>query len=141
MSDMTLFRRINWQWVGVGYCFFVVFHLLPSYYLIRFSLNFEMASSAKTLWLFAGLAVIGFLIGFRSRGFTVFEPAISAILYDATLIMAFQEFWGRWFMGRHTYGMVFVWAAATFIIAGGSAWVGELVQRRKENLKAKQETV
>lgn len=121
---MNVLKRIDWRWVGIGYCFFVVFHLLPLYLI---------AGSAGTedgFWLFAGPALIAFYIGYRSRGVTIAEPAIAAALYDCTLLLEFKNFWGR--TPLHAMGIVYVWGVATLVIAVLSAWLGEVVQARKQ---------
>ncbi|MBI4427907.1 MAG: hypothetical protein HY562_02195 [Ignavibacteriales bacterium] len=125
------FKKIDWRWVGVGYCLFVVFHLMPSYLLLglaRFGLADELS---KGIWLFAGLAVIGWYIGYRSRGVTILEPSISAFVYTLTLALFFDRFWGRSFSMRSA-GLIYVWTLGGFVIAFVSAWIGELWQARKQ---------
>ena len=119
--------KIDWKWVGIGYCFFVVFHLLPSYVISGF--NMQMDIAAQGLWLFIGLAVIAFYIGYRSRGVTILEPAISAFLYDITLLLEFHNFWGR--AVSHSYGIIYVWGILTLVLTICSAWLGEVFQARK----------
>ncbi len=124
------FKRIDWRWVGIGYCFFIVYHLLPAFLLLVFARNGLTGETAKAIWLFVGLAVIGAYIGYRSSGITILEPAISALLYMATLTLLFEEFWGRSF-GPRSVGLIYFWIVGGFLIAFVSAWVGELVQARK----------
>jgi len=121
---MNLFKKIDWRWVGIGYCFFVVFHLLPTYFMI------DMDPMEQGFWLFVGLAVIGFYIGYRSRGITIVEPAISAFLYDLTLLLEFKDLWGRTL--SHSWGILYVWGLSTLIITVFCAWMGEVFQARKE---------
>ncbi len=130
----TLFkmRPIDWTWVGVGYCFFVVFHLLPSY-LMMFGMPIDLLGMA--IWLFIPLAIIGFVIGRWSRGVTIIEPGLSALAYVLTLTLEFGHIWGRSFSLR-SGGIIYLWAVSSFVIAVTSAWVGELVQARKEQKKA-----
>lgn len=129
-------QQIDWRWVGIGYCFFVVFHLLPSYLAIFLSPLVSGGRMAdKGLWLFFGLAVIGYYIGYRSKGVTILEPAISSVLYLLTLSLLFERFWGR-AMTTRTIGLMIVWAALSFIISFVSAWIGELMQARKEMKRA-----
>jgi len=125
------FTKLDWPWIGVGYCFFVVFHLLPSYLLLGLESFGDIPALLKIVWLFLGLAVIGFYIGYRSRGVTIWEPAISALLYDLTLAFEFSDFWGR--SVYNSLGVFFVWVVATLVITIASAWDGEMVQARREN--------
>jgi len=125
--------KINWKWVGIGYCFFVVFHLLPSYVINGFNMGVDLG--AQGLWLFAGLAIIAFYIGYRSRGITILEPAISALLYDITLLLEFRDFWGR--IVSHSYGIIYVLGILTLVLTICSAWLGEVLQSRKKGKAAK----
>ena len=125
---------IDWKWVGIGYCFFIVFHLLPTYVLSGFALQSD--AIAGGIWLFFGLAVIAFYIGYKSRGVTIIEPAISALLYDATLLFEFHSLWGR--SPSHSPGLFIEWALITLVVAVAAAWLGELFQARK-NAKTAQD--
>lgn len=129
-TSIQPFKRIDWRWVGIGYCLYIVYHLLPSYLLLGLARYGLTGKLVKGMWLFIGLAVIGGYIGFRSRGITILEPAISALLYMATLALLFDQFWGRSF-GPRSVGLIYVWIVGGFVIAFVSAWVGELVQARK----------
>jgi hypothetical protein len=128
------FTKLDWRWIGVGYCFFVVFHLLPSYLFLGLTRLGDISALAKIVWLFFGLACIGFYIGYRSRGVTIWEPAIAAVLYDLTLMFEFSDFWGRSI--NNSWGIFLVWFAATLVITIVSAWEGEMVQAWRES-KAK----
>jgi hypothetical protein len=128
-------RKINWKWVGVGYCLFVVYHLLPSYVLLGFARFGMLGEAGKGIWLFIGFAVIAFYIGYRSRGITILEPAISSVLYVVTLTLLFEKFWGRSFSMRSA-GVIYVWIVGAGVIAFVSAWVGELWQSRKERARS-----
>lgn len=120
--------KIDWKWVGIGYCFFVVFHLLPSYLIMGFPFDRDFAGFG--IWLFVGLAIIAFYIGYRSRGITILEPTISAILYDITLLLEFNKFWGR--SVSHSWGTIYVWGILTLTLGISCAWLGEIVQSRKQ---------
>ena len=125
-------QKIDWRWVGIGDCFFVVFHLLPSYFLIFLSPLFSQTNMAdKGIWLFLGLGVIGFYIGYRSKGVTILEPALSSVLYLLTLTLLFERFWGR-SLNTRTMGLMLIWVVVGFVISFVSAWIGEILQARKE---------
>ncbi len=119
---------IDWKWVGIGYCLFVVYHLLPSYVINGFAL--QMDNTGRGIWLFFGLAIIAFYIGYKSKGVTIVEPAISAILYDITLLLEFRAFWGR--SVAHSLGIIYLWGILTLVLTIYSAWLGEFYQARKK---------
>ena len=120
--------KIDWKWVGIGYCLFVVFHLLPTYLISGFTL--DQYNLGRGIWLFLGLAIIAFYIGYRSRGITILEPAISAILYDITLLLEFNDLWGR--TVSHSWGIIYVWGILTLTLTICCAWLGEIFQARKQ---------
>jgi hypothetical protein len=120
--------KIDWKWVGVGYCLFIVFQLLPTYLLNGFTL-YE-SNLGTGFWLFVGVAIIAFYIGYRSRGRTILEPAISAILYDITLLLEFNRLWGR--SASHSLGIIYVWGILTLTIAICCAWLGEAFQAKRQ---------
>ncbi|MBI3006121.1 MAG: hypothetical protein HYY49_12005 [Ignavibacteriales bacterium] len=134
-TSVRPFKVIDWKWVGLGYCFYVVYHLLPSYLLLGLTQFGWTDELAKGICLFAGLALIGFYIGYRSQGVTILEPAISAIVYILTLALLFDRFWGRSFSIRSA-GLIYVWILGGFVIAFVSAWIGELWQARRQSAKA-----
>lgn len=122
--------RIDWRWVGLGYCFFVVFHLLPSYLFNILSIVQE-GSLVLSFWLLAGLVLIGVYIGYRSTGYTILEPAIAALLYTITIFLRAGDFWGETWNSQSA-GMLFVGMVAAFLLAMLGAWIGEKLQVSKE---------
>ena len=122
--------QINWKWVGIGYCFFVVFHLLPSYIINGFYFNMEDLAG-RGIWLFFGLAIIAFYIGYRSRGVTILEPAISALFYDITLLLEFRSFWGR--TVSHSWGIIYVWGILTFGTSDLQRMAGRIISSENES--------
>lgn len=131
---IELSGTIDWKWVGVGFCFFVVFHLLPSYLLWGFRGVWIGSRIGVALWLFFGMALTGMAIGYTSRGVTIIEPGISAVVYSVVLVLAFHRFWDSpW--NIVAIAEILAWASAACVIAIASAWVGELLQLKKEQQK------
>ena len=127
---------IDWKWVGLGYCFFVVFHLLPAYTLLQFSFLGKVSNALRTLWLLVGLLVIGVYIGYRSRGFTVVEPAISAVLYVATLFFKAEDFVGMRVSSR-SFALMLIAGGVAFLLALIGAWIGEMLQASEKRITSR----
>ncbi len=148
--------KVDWRWVGVGFCFFVVFHLLPSYVIIGFFTalfnpvrtpsflaavyNFGLFSQpglgkiGAAFWLSVGPAIVGMYIGYRSRGVTILEPGISALFYTLVLFFSIPKIWeGQ--LAISTVSGMFAWIASAFVAACIGAWIGELLQARKQRVK------
>jgi len=129
------FRPIDWKWVGMGYCFFVVFHMLPSYFITGvFTTSLSGVAFLPGLWMFIGLAYVGFLVGYRSQGVTIAEPGLSSLLYALTLMYYMGKFTGQE-VSLRTVGFAYVTIVAIFVTAVVSAWLGEKAQERTERKK------
>ncbi|HTX17195.1 MAG TPA: hypothetical protein VMG34_00940 [Bacteroidota bacterium] len=121
---------VDWRWVGVGTCFFIVMHLLPTYILFELRVITTLFGAIFSVWVFAGMAFISFFIGWKSKGVTIIEAGLAAFIYGIVLMLAINQEWG--------VGPVFPlvikplgWFFAVVVIATVSAWFGELVQSIK----------
>jgi len=132
-KNLWALRPIDWKWIGMGYCYFVVFHMLPSYFFTgtRFSLMRSGFVELMGVWLFIGLAFVAFFIGFHSRGVTVIEPGLSSLMYAITIFFYLGRFTGQ-DVSLRTIGYAYITALMFFLTAVLSAWLGEKMQQRKE---------
>ncbi len=133
--EMKLFGKPDWKWVGVSYCFFVVFHLLPSIIMVGlFRSGMGIGWNVGTLvWMFFGLALVGGYVGYKSAGVTIVEPVISSLAYVVTLMVSLRFAWDLpirvnafWASG----GVVLASMAIVLV----SAWVGEVLQAKKKHV-------
>lgn len=135
---------LDWRWIVAGYCYLVMFHLLPTYLMSGLTgvivgphalgaisggsaLN---PSDVMMIWLLGGVAVVAFVVGWKSRGFTIIEPAISGALYAVTSALAFHELASVRVRDRATLAIVF-WLLIVVILCTASAWVGEELKKRR----------
>lgn len=128
MSDAHKSPRIliNFEWVGMGFCFFVVFHLLPSYFFGLLSFSRDL----MIIWVYSGLAFISCYIAYRSRGFTIFEPAIAGTLYLIVLAYSIPYLVEQQWKTRGLKPLV--WLMAAFVTSSISAYLGEKIQEWKK---------
>lgn len=119
--------KLDWRWIGLGFCFFVCFHLLPSHLIYLMRVFSPAITILYSVWIFAGMALIGFLIGYKSRGVTIWEATIASAVYSILLLAAIHEVWHGGVALRTSY-----WIIAIIAIATLSAWFGEYVQATKE---------
>lgn len=137
-TKRTFTLQFEWRWIVAGYCYLVLFHLFPTFMLGGLVFprlpGFEGATlrslDLATVWLFLGLAVVSFVVGYRSRGFTIFEPAVAGILYAFTTAAGFQEAFTSNVRDRLALAVLF-WLLIVVILTIASAWLGEMVQRRR----------
>jgi hypothetical protein len=133
----------DWRWVVAGYCYLVLFHMLPTY-LMGSSLvlpRFPGEEGAGfrsvdfgTLWLMAGVVVVAFVVGWKSKGQTLLEPMLSGALYALTSSIAFRHMASTRVHGKETLAFVF-WLLTAVILSAVGAWLGEALQRRKARVK------
>lgn len=128
MQTNTIIVRFNVQWVLVGYCYFVWFNLFPVVIYQDFLSRFvSHPSLGHLLWFMGGIAVLSGYIGFRSRGFTLLEPGISAVLYVWTIVIMISFSMPRTPMLKIAL-MVISSSIIAFAVALIGALVGEYVQ-------------
>ena len=130
---MKLFGKPDWRWVGVSYCLFVVFHMLPTILMVGFfrsgmGIGWNIGT---VIWLFFGLALIGGYVGYKSAGVTIVEPAISSVAYVLTLMLSLRSVWNLPVSLKLMLasGVVILASIAIVLV---SAWVGELLQVKKQ---------
>jgi hypothetical protein len=131
-------QPIDWQWVLMGYCFFVVFHLLPSFLMLgAFAGGLSEIGWPLGAWFFGGLVIVGYFIGYKSRGVTIIEPAIASVLYTLTLLLEFSQFSGHSLTWRNA-AWAYVWFVLVLLLTIVGAWLGELAQARLARKMAQQ---
>ncbi len=133
-SGMKIFSKPDWKWVGISYCMFVVWHLLPTIVAVGLfrgsgGRGFEIGT---LIWMFFGLTLIGGYVGYKSAGVTIIEPAVASFFYVITLYVSTLRAWD---LSIKTYTLP---AAVAILLAGFaivlvSAWVGEVIQARKKS--------
>ena len=122
---------VDLRWIGVGVCFFIVMHLLPTYLLYELRVITTMFSTFFSIWAFGGMAFVGFFIGWMSKGVTIIEAGLASLIYAFILMGAINYELG----GPMVFPMVikpWIWVIAVLVIATASAWLGEMVQAMQE---------
>jgi hypothetical protein len=121
----------DWTWISVGFCYFVIGHLLPLSILNWMSHSSSFFQVLYTAWAIGGLAVIAFIIGFNSKNIAVLEAIIASLLYTIILNVAVANMW--------TQTMTLtgpLWMVLAFVTSAFSATIGEIVQSMKQNAPA-----
>lgn len=129
----TIFRSFNWKWVGVGLCMFIVFHLLPAHIVMYgFSPLRKIQGWPLAIWASGGIAIVGFAIGYLSRGYTVLEPGLAGLAYVVVVFLV-SRITGGFLPQRASseLGLMLVSLGAVFVLGVGGALIGELFQLKK----------
>lgn len=139
MTVMKSSVAIDWRWVGLGFCFFVVFHMMPLY---LFGWAFESSDDGANSWvlwacIYMGLGLVSSYIGFRSRGVTIAEPVIAGLLYIVALFNAIPQI--HPLSTDRGWPAVLISLLAAFVVCSVSAYVGEIIQQKRlpENVEVR----
>jgi len=125
---------IDWRWVVVTYCFFVLFVLFPSYFGDDLAGFFRLQGH---WWTFfekgVGVAIVSGYVGFRSKRITIVEPGIASVLYVTSLFFLLPNAWPRAFYYRViTTPWLVAFLILVFLVGCFGAALGEWLQMRKE---------
>lgn len=137
MNDTQTLRltKIDWRWLVVTYCFFVLFHLLPTLLEVTLWQFFlSLGIWQFVLWTGGGVALISAYVGYRSTGVTILEPGIAAMFYMATLIAIMSKIRYIHATGYKLVGLLVALHLIAFLIGFFGAAVGEWMQSRRERL-------
>jgi hypothetical protein len=143
MNDNRLFqlRPLDWRWLVLTYCFFILFHLFLSFIVVwggrtntEIFLRTDTVMWPTLAWMVVGIFLVASYVGFRSISITVLEPGLAAVFYLATLFLSMKNV-GQADTVRHliilTLWVVLMHLLAFLIGCGGAAF-GEWLQMRKE---------
>lgn len=141
-QQIKIFNKIDWQWVGLCFCFFVVGHLLPlcvirlmiskwSYFApYPYSAGVGVNDIIIIIISVVLISVIGCYIGYRSRRVTILEPGIAALFYIIVISAITPMLWQGEFQVRD-YLNIFIMISSAFVIAVIGAYIGKIFQARK----------
>lgn len=116
----------DWTWISVGFCYFVIGHLFPISILFTLGAGEGWLNAISGIWAFGGLAVIAFIIGYRSVNIAVLEAVIACMIYTFILNVGVSSYW----TGTLKLSGEF-WMLMAFVTSTISATMGELVQNMK----------
>ena len=135
-TSIKINRTINWQWVWVGFCLLVTFHLIPTAVILRLFDYWKGFNILLPIWIFFDLVFTSMYIGYRSTGVTILEPLISSIAYlfilGLEMNVQFQSF-----SSKKDIFIMLTWMVAGLFCSVLSAWIGEMIQLKKEQRTAK----
>jgi hypothetical protein len=135
-QPLKIFGKIDWRWIGISFCFYVVFHLLPSY-VMAWSLPLT-GQGAEWMWIVFGTFVISIYLAYRSTGVTIVEPTLGALLYIIALALSMPRLFSSQAMSAHRFRGILFWGiAGVLVFTFFGAWLGEVLQRRKERREQK----
>lgn len=95
---------------------------------------YRRALGPLVLWLGLGVALVGAYVGYRSKGLTLFEPALAAVLYSLLFVLKYKPLLARYFYAYYPTTRTGISLVLFAFISGlAGAVVGELLQLRKQS--------
>ncbi|MBI3195256.1 MAG: hypothetical protein HYZ34_12450 [Ignavibacteriae bacterium] len=119
--------QFDWRWLGIGFCFLVVFHLLPSFLIGVLTVRNELM---MYLWLFSGFSLVSGYIGYRTQGESLLESAFASTIYLMLLSYALPGILKT--KGEITVVFVLIGIACVFVISAMSVYVGNVLRRKQQ---------
>ena len=134
VSASQLLHIPRWRWIVTVFCYFVLFHLFPLFFLSDpLSRFMQSAFWSKPVMTFIVLSCISIFISYRARSVVLWEPAAAAILYIVTLHLLFPAY-----LAEPTYlqNMSFIIECSIlgFVFALGGAGIGFWLRRKYQIL-------
>ena len=132
-------QKIQWKWVGITLLFYIIFYPTP-FFLAHYILASKIATLFTGIWLFAGISLIGIIVGYLSEGVTLWEPAIAAglfiDLFFIVMVILTKIFGGGPVRQTFTQSLLQLFGITVFFFVFSllGAWIGEGLQKL---LKAK----
>ena len=132
-------KKIQWKWVGITMLFYIILYPTP-FLLAHYYFAPKTATLFTGIWLFAGISLIGIIVGYISEGVTLWEPAIAAgLIIDLFFIVMaiLTKIYGGGPVGQNiTQSLLQLFGITVFFFVFSllGAWIGEGLQKL---LKAK----
>ena len=116
-------KGVQWKWVFAAFFFYVFFCYFPTVVI------FVITRSLYALFIYLlGFSVSGFLVGYMSKGYTIREPAIGAVLFVGMFLFTILA---SGVTEAKIVGWV-IWMLLGFFLGLTGAWAGEKMQMRVE---------
>jgi len=114
-------KAIQWKWVFVAFFFYLFFSYFPTLTI------YAITGSEYTLFVYLlGFVVSGFLVGYISRGYTIREPAIGAVLFVSVFFLTIVV---SGTSASLYFGWI-IWMLLGFFLGLTGAWFGEQLQAK-----------
>ena len=126
---------VDWRWVLVAYCLFVLFVLFPAHLVDDLAGWFRLHGRGWSLSeQGVGVAIVSGYIGFRSKRITISEPGIASVFCLLTTLAPATNLWDlvRSEVRIAILFYLLLLLLLAFLVGVGGAAVGEWLKLRKE---------
>ena len=132
--------HFSWAWVGISFCFFVTFHLLPTFLfgivdLTRENIYYAPYSEGFSFFMMASvLAFISGFLGYKSHGRDVLEPVFAMTMYIIFLGYVLPLLYPA--KSHNDFSSPLIIFLSIFATSAVSTYVGSVIWIRKEHKAA-----
>jgi fatty acid desaturase len=133
MADETRSKRtFQWEWVGIALVMYFVFYFLVL--LVLEGGKWNVVDAAR-IWTIAGAFLIAAVAGYLSRGVTVWEIALAALIVTLLIMVAnWLQLTSAVPLGEGIKPIITL--VIVFLFSALGAWLGERIQRSQKKEKA-----
>ncbi len=131
-DESTVTKKFQWKWVLISLAMYIVLYFLVLGIMPGGFLGTEVASR---IWAVAGVFLIAALAGYLSKGVTVWEIVIAAVVVVALMYIA-VELGLTVAVPLGTGGKPVLTLLIIFVFSAIGAWLGERIQSSKGKKKS-----
>jgi len=125
----------------IAYCYFIIFHLLPSVVILPTVTVDPSIFTNAILWFLGGIVGVSVVVGYQSRKPAGTEAGLASLLYAGTMTIVLRwDFSMGWTSSglteEHHKTLVYVIGIAVVLAILG-AWGGWAIRRVRQRLQGK----
>ena len=121
-------KKFQWEWVGIALAMYFVFYFLVLLVLEGGKWN---VTDAARIWTIVGAFLIAAIAGYLSRGVTVWEIAVSALIVTILIFVANKlNLTSAIPLGEGLQPVITL--IIVFVFAAIGAWMGERIQKAQK---------
>jgi hypothetical protein len=124
-------KKFQWEWVGISLAMYFVFYFLVL--LVLEGGKWNVVDAAR-IWTVAGAFLIAAFAGYLSRGVTVWEIAVGALIVTLLIIVAnWLQLTSAVPLGDGAKPVITL--VIVFVFSALGAWLGERIQKSQKKVK------
>ena len=126
-------RKFDWNWFAISLAMYLIFYIAPLSLSIGITDYTSWIHGFFSSWLFAGVIIIAGITAYLSKGVTIWEPALAALLmmviYTIGVYGVRSVMYGdKSYLVRYSVMDAFWPVIVVFLLAVFGGWLGEKIQ-------------
>ncbi|MEE9186758.1 MAG: hypothetical protein V3U10_01865 [Bacteroidota bacterium] len=126
-------RKFDWNWFAISLAMYLIFYIAPLSLSVGITDYTSWIHGFFSTWLFAGVIIIAGITAYLSKGVTIWEPALAALLmmviYTIGVYGVRSVMYGdKSYLVRYSVMDAFWPVIVVFLLAVFGGWLGEKIQ-------------